>query len=173
MSFVRRALIAVLLVLLPGMLSGRLSNSGYGNPWFDALQKPALMPPGWLFGVAWTTLYICLGLALAVILQAKGARGRAAALGFFVTQLVLNYAWSPLFFAFHKAEAALLLIGLIFALSVVTTILFARIRRSAALLMLPYLCWLCFAAVLNYELIRLNPEAGALVSPSGSADIAP
>src|SRR4028118_555450 len=81
MSFLRYALVTVPLVLLLGAIFGRLAGSGYGNPWFDALQKPALMPPGWVFGAAWTLLYICLGLALALILHARGARGRGAATG--------------------------------------------------------------------------------------------
>lgn len=172
MSFTRAALITVPSILLLGILSGRLSSSGYGNPWFDALAKPELMPPGWLFGVAWTILYICLGLALALVLQARSGPRRTAAIGLFASQLLLNLAWSPLFFALHKVEAALFLILAILALSVGTTLLFARIRSGAALLMLPYLGWLCFAALLNYEILRLNPGAEALVPPSGSADIA-
>jgi benzodiazapine receptor len=87
MSFLRYALVTVPLVLLLGTVSGRLAGSGYGNPWFDALVKPALMPPGWVFGVAWTLLYICLGLALAMILHARGARGRRLAIGLFLAQL--------------------------------------------------------------------------------------
>ena len=79
MSFLRYALVTVPLVLLLGLLSGRIANSGYGNPWFDALAKPEAMPPGWAFGAAWTTLYILLGLALALVLHARGARGRGKA----------------------------------------------------------------------------------------------
>src|SRR4028119_1610277 len=90
MSFLRYALLTVPLILLLGTVSGRLANSGYGNGWFDALEKPALMPPGWVFGVAWTLLYICLGLALALILHARGARGRGVAIGIFLAQLALN-----------------------------------------------------------------------------------
>jgi tryptophan-rich sensory protein len=105
MSFLRYALVTVPLVLLLGTISGRLANSGYGNAWFDAIRKPALMPPGSVFGVAWTILYILLGLALALILHAKGARGRGVALGFFAAQLVLNYAWSPLFFAISPGRS--------------------------------------------------------------------
>jgi tryptophan-rich sensory protein len=75
MSFLRYALVTVPLILLLGILSGRASNSGFGNPWFDALVKPDAMPPGWAFGVAWTILYILLGLSLALILHARGAEG--------------------------------------------------------------------------------------------------
>jgi benzodiazapine receptor len=68
--------------------------------------KARFMPPGWVFGAAWTILYILLGLALALILHARGARGAASALALFVLQLLLNYAWSPIFFAYHEVGAA-------------------------------------------------------------------
>ena len=172
MSLLRYALVTIPLVLLLGTLSGRMANSGYGNPWFDALVKPELMPPGWVFGAAWTLLYILLGLALAIILHARGAAGKGLALSLFVAQLVLNYAWSPVFFAMHEVHLALWLIVAIILLAAVTAWLFARIRKSAGLLMLPYLAWLCFAAVLNYQIIALNPDAERLVPHAGSADIA-
>ena len=63
LAYLRWSLLTVPAIVLLGFLSGRLANSGYGNRWFDALEKPALMPPGWLFGVAWTILYILMGLA--------------------------------------------------------------------------------------------------------------
>ena len=172
MSFLRYALITVPAVLLFGTLSGRASTSGYGNPWFDALVKPEAMPPGWAFGVAWTILYILLGLSLALILHARGARGRGAALAFFFAQLLLNYAWSPVFFGMHQATTALAVIAVMLPLAVVAAFLFARIRKAAGLLMLPYLGWLCFAAFLNYEIVQLNPDADTLVPQAGSADIA-
>jgi tryptophan-rich sensory protein len=171
MSFLRYALVTVPLVLLLGTISGRLANSGYGNPWFDALEKPALMPPGWVFGLAWTILYILLGLALALILHARGARGRGIALGFFAVQLLLNYAWSPLFFAAHEVGAAFVVIVVMIALAAVAALLFARIRKAAGLLMLPYLAWLFFAAFLTWQVGALNPDAAQLVPPQASADI--
>jgi tryptophan-rich sensory protein len=172
MSFLRYALVTVPAVLLFGTLSGRASNSGYGNAWFDALVKPEAMPPGWMFGVAWTILYILLGLALAMILHARGSRGRPLALALFFAQLLLNYSWSPIFFAMHEVRLALFVIAAMLALAIATTVRFAGIRRSAALLMLPYLAWLCFAGYLNYRIVELNPGAEALVPQAGSADIA-
>ncbi|HLL59956.1 MAG TPA: TspO/MBR family protein [Allosphingosinicella sp.] len=172
MSFLRYALITVPAVLLLGTLSGRASNSSYGNAWFDALVKPEAMPPGWAFGVAWTVLYILLGLSLALILHARGAQGRGAALAFFFAQLLVNYAWSPVFFGMNEASTALILIVLMLLLATVAAFLFARIRKAAGLLMLPYLAWLCFATFLNYQIIQLNPDADTLVPQPGSADIA-
>jgi len=172
MSFLRWALVTVPAVLLLGTLSGVLSNSGYGNGWFDALVKPSFMPPGWVFPVAWTILYICLGLALAMILHARGARGRGLALTLFLAQLALNYAWSPVFFGLHRIWPALAVIAAMILLSVAAAILFLRIRRAAALLMIPYLAWLCFATALNWEIGRLNPDGGRVAPTPSSADIA-
>jgi tryptophan-rich sensory protein len=172
MSFLRYALFTVPAVLLLGTVSGRIANSGYGNAWFDALQKPGLMPPGWVFGVAWTILYILLGLSLAMILHARGARGRKLAVGLFVVQLLMNYAWSPLFFAAHQVEPAFVLIVLMIIAAALTALLFARIRRTAGLLMLPYLAWLFFAAYLTWQVSALNPNAAELVPQQASADIA-
>jgi tryptophan-rich sensory protein len=171
MSFLRYALVTVPAVVLLGSLSGRLAGSGYGNPWFDALAKPAFMPPGWLFGVAWTILYILLGFVLAMILHARGARGRSLVLGLFLGQLALNYLWSPLFFAMHETTWALIVIVAMIGLSAVVAALLWWIRKSASLLMLPYLAWLCFAAALTFEIIRLNPDARELVPGGSSSDI--
>ena len=172
MSFLRYALVTVPLVLLLGMLSGRASNSGDGNPWFDRLVMPPAMPPGWMFGAAWTLLYILLGLALAMILHARGSRGRRLAVGLFLAQLLLNYSWSPVFFVFHRVGDAFVIIVAMLALSIATTFLFARIRKAAAWLMVPYMVWLGYAAMLNYRIAELNPSAETLVSQPGSADIA-
>lgn len=171
MSYLRYALFTVPAILLLGTLSGRAANSGYGNPWFDALVKPDIMPPGWLFGTAWTILYILLGLSLAMILNARGAQGRGLAIAIFLAQLALNYSWSPLFFALHRVEAALGVIAAMLLLSIIAAGLFARIRKVAAVLLLPYIAWLLFATVLNYQIGRLNPNADSLVPQAGSADI--
>ena len=171
MSLLRYALVTVPLVLLLGTVSGRIANAGDGNPWFDALAKPAFMPAGWVFGAAWTVLYILLGLALAMLLHARGARWRGAAIALFVVQLVVNYAWSPVFFAYHQIGLALALIGVMIVLTVLLVVLLWWIRRVAALLLLPYLAWLCFAALLTVSIWQLNPGAAELVPQPASADI--
>lgn len=171
MSFLRYALFTVPAILLLGTVSGRISGSGYGNAWFDALQKPAIMPPGWVFGAAWTLLYILLGLSLALILHARGARGRGVALALFAAQLLLNYAWSPIFFAYHEVGIAFWTILAMILLSAVAAFLFWRIRRSAGLLMLPYLAWLCFAAILTWQIGALNPGAAELAPEGSTTDI--
>ncbi|MCJ8159725.1 TspO/MBR family protein [Sphingomonas sp. LaA6.9] len=171
-SLFRWALVTVPAAVLLGVLSGRLSDSGYGNPWFDALAKPDIMPPGWVFGAAWTLLYLLMGLALAVVLNARGASGRPVAVALFVAQFVANLAWSPLFFAAHQVSLAFWLILLILALATITTFAFGRVRARAAWLMLPYLAWLCFAAMLNWQIDQLNPDAETLVRGVPKAQIA-
>ena len=171
MSFLRYALVTVPLVLLLGTLSGRISNSGYGNAWFDALEKPAFMPPGWMFGLAWTILYVLLGLSLAMLLHARGARRRGRLIALFAVQLALNFAWSPVFFAMHKVSLALAMLAAMIILSFVLAVLLQRVRRVAALLLLPYLAWLCLAAALNFEIVRLNPDAEAVAQGGASTDI--
>lgn len=171
MSFLRIALFTVPLILLLGMLSAWISGSGYENPWFDALAKPSYMPPGGTFAAAWTILYILIGTALAIILFAKGAAGRGRAVALFAGQFALALVWSPLFFAAHQVGPAFWLLLAILTAAAITTVLFARIRKAAGLLMLPYLAWMCFAAVLNHDIDRLNPEAETLAPGGGSAEI--
>lgn len=163
LAFLRWALVTVPLIEFLGLASGYLSNSGYGNRWFDVLIKPGVTPPGWVFATVWPILYLLIALALAVVIHARGARGRGAAIMLFVVQLICNLAWSPLFFGAHEATLAFYLLLVIFALAIVTTVLFGRIRSLAAWLMLPYLVWLGFASALAFDIDRLNPDAEGLV----------
>jgi len=149
-------IVTVPLILLLGFASGWVSNSGYGNGWFDALKKPSFMPPGWAFPVAWTTLYVLMGVAVARVIAGQGPH-RLLALTLFAAQLLLNLAWSPVFFGMHQARAGLVIIVVMILLAAVTAILFWRICRAAGALMIPYLGWLCFAASLNAAIVRLNP----------------
>jgi translocator protein len=163
MSFLRYALFTVPAVLLLGTLSGRLAGAGAGNAWFDALAKPPLMPPGWVFGAAWTILHILLGLSLAMILRAHGAKGRGKALVLFALLLVLTYAWPAVFFALHKVGPALTMIAAMMGATVALILIAWRIRVLAGLLLYPYLGWLMFAGMLNYQVMTLNPDAETLV----------
>jgi len=170
-SFARWALFSVPLIVLLGVASGRVSNSGYGNPWFDALVKPDIMPPGWAFGAAWTLLYVLMGLALAMVLNARRAPGRGIAIVLFVLQFLVNLSWSPIFFAAHQVGTAFWVILVMLALAIATTAAFWRIRLAAGVLMLPYLAWLCFAATLNYQFDVLNPGAATLAPTTPKAQI--
>ena len=125
------ALVTVPAIVLAGSASGWLSNSGYGNDWFDGLTKPFFMPPGWAFGVVWPILYALLGIALAMILAEPPSDRRRNAV-----------------------------IVLMAGLAAIAAGQFRRIRPVAGYLMLPYLLWLCFAAALNKAIGDLNPGAG-------------
>ena len=161
-SFLRWALFLVPLCVLLGFLAGTLGSAD--SPWFQSLVKPAIFPPPAWFGIVWSILYVMIGFSVAMIAAAWGARGRTAALTMFVIHFALNLGWSPLFFGAHQITWALvLLVGIVLTLLAVIA-LFWRVRRGAALLLLPYLAWVCFATVLNYEFLRLNPDADGVAT---------
>lgn len=168
-AYFRWAMVTVPLILLLGFASGSVAPSGDENLWFAALDKPAIMPPGWAFSVAWSILYILMGLALALVLNARGSRKRPPALILFVVQLVLNLAWTPVFFGMHQVVPALAIIAALVVLLALTIWLFWQVRRTAGMLLLPYLAWICFAFVLLYQIHDLNPDAQSLV-PSRAID---
>jgi len=154
------AIVTIMAIELLGGASGWLSQSGYGNPWFDALQKPSFMPPGYLFGIVWPILYAMLGIALALILTQPPSDQRKLGLTLFLVQMILNFGWSPLFFAAHDITLAKLVIIVMVVLAAAAAVIFYRLRPAAGLLMVPYLCWLLFATTLNAGIEKLNPGAG-------------
>ena len=162
-SWGRLALISVIAIELIGGLSGWLSNSGYGNAWFDALQKPSFMPPGPVFGIVWPILYALIGIAVAMIIAEPPSPRRQAALTLFFIQLALNFAWSPIFFDAHDIQLANIVIFVMAVVAAIAARLFLKMRREAGLLMIPYLAWLVFAATLNSTIASLNPGAGAVL----------
>ncbi|MFC3096736.1 TspO/MBR family protein [Alteraurantiacibacter palmitatis] len=161
-SLLRWSLFLVPTVLLLGFMSGQFAGSGPGNPWFDALEKPAIYPPPAAFGIVWSILYVMMGVALAMVCAAWGARWRPWAILAFVVQLALNLAWSPVFFAMHDIPLALAVILTLLAALVLTIWLFAKVRRAAAWLLVPYLAWVCFATVLTWQFLELNPNAAEI-----------
>lgn len=163
MSFARWAMVLVPLVLLLGFASGRIVPAGNENRWYMALAKPEVTPPGWAFPVAWTTIYILMGLALAMIVNARGARGRWLAVALFVLGFAAALMWMPLFFGAHKVDASLILLIVMVLLGIATTVVFGRIRPAAAWLMVPYLVWISFAGVLTWQIGQMNPHADTLV----------
>lgn len=158
-ALLRWSLFLVPGVLLLGFLSGAVAGSTAGNPWFAALDKPPLYPPPATFGIVWSILYALMGFALALVAAARGAAGRGMAITAFVVQLLLNLAWSPLFFGMHQISAALALLGVLVVAILATVVLFWRVRPVAALLLLPYLAWALFAAALNWQFLEANPDA--------------
>ncbi|MDB5707560.1 MAG: CrtK protein [Sphingomonas bacterium] len=171
LAFMRWAVVTVPFILLLGFTSARIAPSGAANSWYAALVKPAETPPDWVFPAAWTSIYILLGLALAMIIHARGSRLRGPAIALFAVQMVVNLIWSPLFFGMHQVFWSLVTIAVMFVLAFATTILFGRIRAGAAWLLVPYLAWLVYAGVLTYRIAELNPGAETLVPSSSSTQI--
>lgn len=156
-SFIRWALFTVPLIVLLGFLAGTLGSAD--SEWFAGLAKPDIFPePKW-FGIVWTILYIMIGFSLALVASAWGARGRTAALAAFAVHFLFNLAWSPTFFGLHQITIALGILVAIVVTLLVVMVLFWKVRRLAAILLLPYLAWVSFATLLNYEFLRLNPDA--------------
>jgi tryptophan-rich sensory protein len=124
------------------------------GPWYEALQKPPLNPPSWLFAPVWSVLYLAMAVAGWLVWRARPASTKPLVL--WGTQLILNAAWSLLFFGLHLPGVALVEIVLLLTLLTITTALFFRVRTLAGALFLPYVAWVSFAAYLNAGLWYLN-----------------
>lgn len=126
------------------------------DEWYAGLQKPTWNPPSWVFGPVWTALYTMMAVAAWLVWRCGGWRAQRRALGFYLVQLTLNAAWTPLFFGFHRPGLALIDIVLMFVAIVATMMAFFRVSRMAAVLLGPYLLWVGFASVLNFSLWWMN-----------------
>lgn len=128
-----------------------------GMGWYDALIKPALNPPSWIFSPVWTVLYIMMALS-AFLVWKKGWKRKEVriALAMFGVQLALNLIWSPLFFGLQNPLLAFVDIVLMLAAIIWTIVLFYKLSRFAAYLLIPYLIWVSFATYLNFSIWWLN-----------------
>ncbi len=136
---------------------GSIATAGRIDGWYATLSKPAWTPPGWVFGPVWAVLYAAMALAAWLVWRAAGWRGARRAIVAYLAQLGLNAAWSPAFFGLKNPPLGFVVIVLLLAAIVWTVAEFVRVRRLAALLLVPYLLWVCFAAALNFALWRANP----------------
>jgi len=126
------------------------------DAWYAGIAKPSWNPPSWVFGPVWTTLYIMIGVSAWRVWRVGGFRRDRLALGVLAAQWVLNFAWSGLFFGMKSPGAALVEIVALLALICVLIARFARIDRTAAVLLAPYAAWVGFATALNAALWWLN-----------------
>jgi benzodiazapine receptor len=124
--------------------------------WYAMLRKPSFNPPDWLFAPVWTTLYALMAISAWLIWRSQGFRGAGWPLAVFLAQLALNVLWSILFFGRHELGLALGEIALLWATIALMVGLFWRQQRLAGALQIPYLLWVSFAALLNYEIWQLN-----------------
>lgn len=154
--------IALAAFLVVAFLPATIGSRWMPDAWYVALQKPAWNPPNGVFAPVWTTLYALIGvsgwLAWREVWEKRAA---AAALGrtafvFYAAQLALNAAWSWLFFGLHRPGVAFAEILLMWVAILANTVAFWRVRPLAGALLLPYLAWVTFAAVLNGTLWRMN-----------------
>jgi len=143
---------AALLLALMGMLATDISG------WYQALQKPAWQPPDWLFGPIWMLIYALAALAgVSAWRGAPDSIGRNRILALFALNAFLNVLWSLLFFRLHRPDWALIEVAFLW-LSVLALMIGLRpFSRRAFWLLVPYLAWVTFAAVLNASIVRLNP----------------
>ncbi len=124
--------------------------------WYAQLNKPTWNPPNWIFGPVWTALYTMMAVAAWLVWCRGGFATQRGPLGWFLLQLLLNAAWSPLFFGLHNPGLAFAEILLLWFAILGTMVAFWRVQRLANLLLIPYLAWVTFAAFLNFTLWQLN-----------------
>ncbi|HET7099063.1 MAG TPA: TspO/MBR family protein [Patescibacteria group bacterium] len=125
--------------------------------WYNTLNKPFFNPPSWVFGPAWTILYILMAISFYLVWRKgiKIKKVKQAIIVFFI-QLALNLAWSPIFFGAHNVLLALIVIIFMIFYIVKTIRLFSKIDKTAAYLLYPYIAWVSFATLLNFSVWLLN-----------------
>jgi tryptophan-rich sensory protein len=152
-----KKLIICLVVVSCVALTGSFFVSSSSLDWYASLQKPVFTPPSWLFGPVWTILYILM--AISVFLIWRKGLGTAAgktAVAAFILQLVLNALWTPIFFGLKLPLIALGEIVILWLAVFATITSFWKVSKTAAILLLPYILWISFAAVLNASIYLLN-----------------
>ncbi len=151
----KEKLTACAIPLALGGLSALITKDGMET--FQTIKQPPLSPPGWLFPVAWTILYILMGLASYYVWSSKAHETRKVrALSFYTLQLILNFFWSILFFSMGLYLFSFIWLLVLWAVIIVTAVLFRFISDRAGKLMIPYILWVTFAAYLNLGVYLLN-----------------
>lgn len=148
----RKLIVCIAIPLAVGGLSAALTSGAMQS--FESINKPAFSPPGWLFPVVWTILYILMGIASYLVLVSGEPKGTALAT--YGIQLFFNFMWSIIFFNFNLYLFAFIWLVILWVLIFETTVQFYRISKPAGYLMLPYLFWVAFAGYLNYMIYLLN-----------------
>ena len=151
----KKLIISILIPLAVGGAAALIANGGFKD--FEALNKPPLAPPAWAFPVAWTLLYILMGIASYLVYVSEKYPGRIErALTFYAVQLFMNFCWTLIFFNLKFYLAAFVWLVLLWVAIVCTALLFRFISKPAGWLMLPYLMWVTFAGYLNMGVYILN-----------------
>jgi translocator protein len=148
------ALFGFLLLTFAVAASAALVTGPDVTGWYSTLAKPSFNPPNWVFAPVWTSLYILMAIAGWRVWRVTGLFTWAMAL--FLVQLAFNFAWSFIFFHFHRIAFALCDILALLVAIVLTTVVFRRTDKTAGVLLAPYLAWVSFAALLNAAIYKLN-----------------
>ena len=150
-----RLFVAIVVCQLAGIIGSVFTVASIPT-WYASLNKPFFNPPNWLFGPAWIVLYTLMGISLYLVLE-KGLNEKTKIpLAFFGVQLALNALWSILFFGLQLPMVAFFEIVLLWIAIAFTIYNFYPISKKAAYLLIPYICWVSFAALLNYSIWVLN-----------------
>lgn len=147
--------ISLLIVIVAASL-GNIATTSSVDGWYEALNKPDLTPPGWLFGPVWTILYGLIGLALYLVWVARPQASKRTAYWIFTAQLSLNTAWSMVFFGLQQPWIGVVVIILLLLAILANIALFWSHSRVAALMLLPYALWVTYAMALNFGIATLN-----------------
>lgn len=155
MMKIKKLGISLLLCFVVAFL-GSLVTTPSIDTWYVTLQKPSFNPPNWVFGPVWTVLYFLMSVSLFLIWSKKTKNKDKKPLQFFLLQLGLNLLWSIVFFGLHSPIGAFITIVLLWAAIFYTIILFYKVSKNAAYLLIPYLLWVSFATLLNLAIVILN-----------------
>jgi benzodiazapine receptor len=147
--------VSIFICLLAGVLGAIFTTSAIPT-WYAALKKPFFSPPNWLFGPVWTLLYLMMGVSLYLVWISPPKAHKTKTLSLFGIQLFLNFLWSFLFFGMRSPLLAFAGIIALWVFILLTILSFRKISRTASLLLLPYLFWVTFAAILNFSIVLLN-----------------
>jgi tryptophan-rich sensory protein len=151
-----KLVVSIVICQAVGVASAIFSSAGV-NGWYGKIIKPAFTPPAWVFGPVWTVMYLLMGISLFLILRRDmGGQKEQIAVAVFGVQLILNFLWTVIFFGMRQPLAAFIEILLLWAAILTTMIFFYKFSKTAAFLLLPYLLWVSFAAVLNAAIVKLN-----------------
>jgi benzodiazapine receptor len=153
---IMKLVVSIVVCQLAGFI-GSLFTTPSIPTWYTAISKPSFTPPNAVFGPVWTTLFLLMGIS-AYLIWRKGLQEKNVklALLIFIVQLGLNVLWSILFFGLHSPFSAFIEIIILWLVILATFFYFIKISKPAGILLLPYLIWVAFAAILNYSLWKLN-----------------
>lgn len=156
----RRRVLCALIAIVPVVFAatlGNLATTPNIAPWYTGLLKPSFNPPNWIFAPVWTLLYAMIAFSFYRILRIPAAAaGRMFAIVLFILQIILNAAWSWAFFAAQSPLGGLIVIGLLWLVIVNMLAEFIQLDRLAGWIIVPYLAWVTFAAILNFAIWRMN-----------------